>query len=331
MPERTDALVTGQTGTRIAQVALSALDAQRSAEWYQVGLGYLPAGERHPTAPLSAVQGVPDAQVDKVVWLVDRQAGFQLEIFQYSQPPVRPQRADRTHRDIGWTSVGVWVADFDATVQRLRKLNVGPVHNPTGPVGHRRGSALDPDGVLIELLEADPAPPTSAVSAGRNCSVVTRNVRASVPDLDRSLDYFCAAIGLVSTDQTPNVDELHPEPATGVTRSALLAGGDIWLELVEHVDPPGRPRLPDYRISDQGLLNIAIGERTLDGYQALRNRVSAAGFRLHQEIVRERLRIQYVEDADGFSVELGYYDPALDPEQGFEPIDASPMQSRSSS
>jgi catechol 2,3-dioxygenase-like lactoylglutathione lyase family enzyme len=306
--------------TRIVQVALSVLDAKRSAQWYERGLGYLPAGDRHPTAPLSAVQGLPDAQVETVIWLVDRQAFFQLEIFQYNSPPVRPQPIDRSASDIGWTSFGVWVADFNDTLARLRQLGAGPVGDPVGPPGRRRSRAVDPDGIVVDIIEFDVAPPSSTVAGNSHCGVVTRSVSVSVPDLDRSRRYFGTTIGLTPIADPPAADVLHAAPAPGEVRRAVLDGGDIWLELVQHVAPVGRPRRPDYRISDQGVLNIAVGKRTLSDYVELRDRVAAAGYHLHDEIVRDQLRIQYAEDFDKFSVELGFYAPELDEPQGFKPL-----------
>jgi catechol 2,3-dioxygenase-like lactoylglutathione lyase family enzyme len=310
--------------TRIVQVALSAVDAVRSARWYEHGLGYLPAGDRHPTAPLSAVQGLPDAEVEIVVWLVDRQGFFQLEIFQYNSPPPRLQAADRSAADIGWSSFGVWVADFDATLDRLRALGAGPVAAPVGPPGQRRSSAVDPDGIVVEIFEGDPAPPWHTPPVNPRCQVVTRSVTASVSDLERSLAYFSAAIGLTVVTTGPTHDDLHADPEAGEVRRTVLDGGDIWLELVEHVSPSGRPRAAGYRLNDQGLLNIAVGKRTLGEYVELRDRVAAAGYRMHEEIARDRLRIHYAEDADGFSVELGFYAPELDAPQGFLPLPSTP-------
>src|SRR5258705_3933410 len=94
----------------IAQVAISSLDGVRSHDWYARGLGYLPAGGRQPTADLSAVQGVPNAQVASLHWLVDRQEFFQLEIFQYASPDVRPPPADPPASDIGHATVAASVA-----------------------------------------------------------------------------------------------------------------------------------------------------------------------------------------------------------------------------
>jgi catechol 2,3-dioxygenase-like lactoylglutathione lyase family enzyme len=312
------------TPPRIVQIALSVLDASRSAHWYEQGLGYLAAGERHPTAPLSAVQGLPNAEVEIVVWLVDRQGFFQLEIFQYNSPAPRRQPADRRPSDIGWSSFGVWVADFDATLDRLRALEGGPVSAPVGPLGQRRSTAVDPDGIVVEILEADPAPPSRTPPVNEWCSVVTRSVSASVPNLDRSLDYFATAIGLVPVNAGPTHDGLDAAAASGDVRRAVLDGGDIWLELVEHVNPAGRPRPAGAKLNDQGLLNIAVGRRTLEEYLALRDRVAGAGYRMHEEIVRDQLRIHYAEDADSFSVELGFYAPELDGPQGFLPLASAP-------
>jgi catechol 2,3-dioxygenase-like lactoylglutathione lyase family enzyme len=307
----------------IAQVALSSCNGRRCHDWYAAGLGYLPAGVIRPSADLSAVQGVPNARVRDLHWLVDANPFFQLEIFEYASPPVRPQPGDRRASDIGYARIGVWVADFDATLRRLAALGSPPLSAAIGRSGRRRVCVLDPDGVLVELMEDRVPTPDSADSERPQAPVATCSVTASVPDLDRALAYFASAIGLAPVPDlslhTDEHEQLWRLPGARARR-ILLAAGDLWLELIEYTDPLSRPRPADYRISDQGILNIAVAGRTLSAFTRLRDRVAAAGHRLHTEIARDQLHIQYALSPDGFSVELAYFDEAIRAAQGFEPI-----------
>jgi catechol 2,3-dioxygenase-like lactoylglutathione lyase family enzyme len=311
-------------GTGIVQVALSTMDGERSRDWYQQGLGFLPAGSLAPTADMSATQGVAGARVRKLLWLVDSQDFVQLEIFEYSSPPVRPLRADRQPSDIGYARVGVWVADFDSALARLARLGARPVRPLAGPSGARRACVFDPDGIMVELMEDFVPAPRSRPLVRPGAGVALRAVTASVPDLDVSLRFFRDAIGMT---EIPEV-VLHTgaqESAAGrrriPRRRALLAAGQLWLELAQYDAAGGRPRPADYRITDQGILNIAVASRTLDGYRGLRDRVTDAGYQVHAEVARQHLRIQYALDHAGFSVELGYFDAARDPVAGFQPIE----------
>jgi catechol 2,3-dioxygenase-like lactoylglutathione lyase family enzyme len=304
-------------------VAFSTIDGKRSRDWYQQAFGFLPAGSLAPTADLSATQGVADARVRNLLWLVDSQDFVQLEIFEYSSPPVRPLRPDRELSDIGYARVGVWVADFDAALARLARLGARPVGPLTGPAGARRACVFDPDGIMVEVMEDFVPAPRSRPLVRPMAGVALRAVTASVPDLDASLCFFRDAIGMTEVLDVV----LHPagqESAPGYgqpSRRALLAAGQLWLELAQYGTAGGRSRPADYRITDQGILNIAVASRTLEGYLGLRDRVAAAGYRVHAEIAREHLRIQYALDSAGFSVEMGYFDAARDPIAGFRPTD----------
>jgi catechol 2,3-dioxygenase-like lactoylglutathione lyase family enzyme len=311
------------TRTGIAQIALSVLDGQRSHDWYAEGLGLLPAGTLQPTADLSAVQGVPDARVANLLWLVDANPFFQFEIFQYTSPPVRPQPTDRRACDLGYARLGVWVADLDATMERLHALDTTPLTAPVGTAGARRVCVLDPDGVVIELMEDRAPTPDQAPSTRPEATAAARSITVSVADVDAALRYYADAIGLVPvTDFALHTDEheaLWRLPGARANR-ALLAGGDLWLEVVQYTDPVGRPRPVDYRISDQGILNIAVAGRSVAAYEALRDRVVAGGYGVYEPIVRERIRVHYAHGPDGLSVEMSYFDEDLDAKQGFLPL-----------
>ena len=58
--------------------------------------------------------------------------------------------------DIGYTRIGVWVADFDETLARLERLGSPPLSRPGRPAGARRACVRNPDGVFVEIMEDDP-------------------------------------------------------------------------------------------------------------------------------------------------------------------------------
>ena len=120
----------------LCQVAFSVTDLRRTHTWYRDVFGFLPAGRtslnRGPLASL--VQGLPRA-ASTCWWLVDQQEFFQLEIFQFASPPVRPKPVDWRPCDIGYTLVGLHVADFAETLDRLRRRGVEPLTQPIGPRG----------------------------------------------------------------------------------------------------------------------------------------------------------------------------------------------------
>ena len=143
---------------RLNQIALSVVDLRLTERWFREGLGFLPAGGsrlamRTPLA--SRIQGLPKA-ASTCWWLVDRNEVFQLELFQFERPLARLMPADFRPCDIGYTRIGVWVADFDASLRRLEALGTRPLTPALGQRGARRACVRSPDGVFVELMESDP-------------------------------------------------------------------------------------------------------------------------------------------------------------------------------
>ena len=67
--------------------------------------------------PLAAnVQGLPRA-ASTCWWLLGRNSWFQLELFQFDRPMAKLMPADFRPCDIGYTRIGIWVEDFDATMK----------------------------------------------------------------------------------------------------------------------------------------------------------------------------------------------------------------------
>jgi uncharacterized protein YndB with AHSA1/START domain len=98
----------------------------------------------------------------------------------------------------------------------------------------------------------------------------------------------------------------------------------VLAELVQYLDPIGRTRPPGYRISDQGILNIAFGARRRRDHRALYERASATGARANRRPVpMPGAGVLYVNDPDEFSVELLWMSQSLERHFGFTPRPAA--------
>ncbi|HEY5184212.1 MAG TPA: SRPBCC family protein [Actinomycetes bacterium] len=303
------------TEVPLNQIALSVADVQRSQRWYRDVFGYQESGGTNMFIPLlgsDKVQGLPQA-TSTCWWLMDQQEFFQLELFQFSKPTAQPLPADWRPCDIGYTTIGIHVADFDATLKRLARRRTPLLSDPIGEPGTRRVCVRDPDGVLLEAMEDDPRSGDPRARPYADVPVVTRFVTLSVPDLERARRTWSQVLGL------PEVTDvrLHgPEHEAlwglaGATReSFVLRAGDVFIEVVRYLDPVGAPWPPGYRISDHGLLNIALGLPTYDAVTSLVARCEAAGIPPNAPppaTIKPVWSCSYVNDPMGFSIELLYH------------------------
>jgi catechol 2,3-dioxygenase-like lactoylglutathione lyase family enzyme/uncharacterized protein YndB with AHSA1/START domain len=306
------------------QVAFSVVDLAATERWFREGLGFWPAGGSRwmMRGPLSsAVQGLPRA-ASTCWWMVDRNAFFQLEMFQFDRPLARLMAHDFRPCDIGYTRIGVWVADFDQALTRLGRLGSRPLSDPVGPTGARRACVRNPDGVYVEIIEDDPLSGAALTPSRSACPVAVRSVTLSVPDLARSEAFFSDGLGLERSDAALRAPE-H-ESLWGLagarTRDSVFSGGGVLVELVQYLDPVGRPRPSGYRISDQGILNIAFGARSRREHGDLYRRARAAGARENRRPLQTPgAGVVYVNDPDQFSVELLWMSPAREKRWGFTP------------
>jgi short-subunit dehydrogenase len=102
-------------------------------------------------------------------------------------------------------------------------------------------------------------------------------------------------------------------------RTCLWAD-DLLVELVSYSDPPGRPWRDGYRISDLGLLNIAFGFRERAEFEEACRRCSEAGHEGNGPPLRlGAWSVVYVNDDQGFSVELLHVEPWYEGQMGFRP------------
>jgi short-subunit dehydrogenase/catechol 2,3-dioxygenase-like lactoylglutathione lyase family enzyme len=319
-----ESIVYSPAALRLSQIAVSVTDLRRTQRWYRDVLGLEPAGGTNLFAgPLAAmVQGVPRS-ASTCWWLLDRQELFQIELFEFRSPLVRPLPGDWRPCDIGYTTVSFCVDDLDAALARATAAATPPLTPPLGVPGKRRACLRDPEGVLIELMEEDPRGPEPRPRPRTRVAAVARSLTLSVPDLERSARFFGEVLGL---DAAGGVALHGPEHEAlwgleGARRESLLMWADDFLvELVRYLDPVGHPWPPGYRISDQGIVNIAFGFRERGEFDAAHERCLKAGF--HGNAAPLRLgawSVVYVNDDQGFSVELLHVEPWYERQMGFRP------------
>jgi catechol 2,3-dioxygenase-like lactoylglutathione lyase family enzyme len=309
----------------VNQIAFSVIDLRLTERWFREGCGLLPAGGNRRMmrgAIASRVQGLPDV-ASTCWWLVARNPWVQLEFFQFEQPIAALMPHDARPCDTGYRRIGLAVADFDATLERLARLGTTPLSAPIGAAGSRRACVRSPDGVFVELMEDDPLP-TGAAPGRENCRTAIRSVTLSVPDLERTVAFFGGALGLPTAGHAlhgPEHEALWNLPGAQ-SRSAVFVAGDVLVEAVQYLYPAARPWPEGYRISDQGILNIAFGARSRADHTEIFDRAVAGGARPNCKPVHlPGAGVVYVNDPQGFSVEILWLKPGNgDRKWGFEPL-----------
>ncbi len=306
----------------VAQFALSTSDMPRATQLYCDVLGCLKAGGLVIWGDfLARLQRVPDPAA-ALWWLIDRQDFVQLEIWGYTRPVPRPLPLDWRPCDIGYTRMTFHVDDFDGVLARLPTMGLSTMTDPRGPDGDRRVCFRDHDGFIIELNERDPIPdarPPRWPESG--CAV--RSVSLSVPDLDKARRFWVETLALEVIDasllHTPAMEELWGLPAARA-ETLLLRAGDQLIELQQYHDPAPRPRPDGYLLSDVGILNIALGYRTRDAFSAAFTRLLDNGYTANVMPNDEGpFTSSYVNDDQGFSLEIFHCAPEVDQFLGFMP------------
>lgn len=305
------------------QIAMSVTDLRRTHAWYRRIFGFVAAGGTSAFKGYLAekVQGVKGA-ASTCWWLLDRQDYFQLELFEFERPEVRALASDWRLCDIGYGMVGMVCDDFDGVLQRLEEQGTATLTAVMGESGERRVCVRDPEGVLLELLEADPLANQAVVTARGNVPVTVRSITVSVADLQKSREFFVDVLGLMVVQDFNLHSSEHEQlwGLTGARREQLLLRADgVLVELVQYLDPVGRPQAEDYRISDQGLLNIALGFRCYREFSNVHKRCLAAGIKGNwRALPLGAWSVVYVNDEQGFSVELLHVAPWYDGNMGFK-------------
>ena len=290
----------------ICQVAFSAVDARTLLSWYQNAFGLLYSGTALFGGPLATrVQGI-GRNLSVCRWLVDSQDFFQLEFFAFVNPKTRKRPPNDRFSDLGYRMIGIHVSDFDAAVARLRKLRSVP--RIVGDPSARIACVRDPEGNWVEIFERDPLEGLAPEKARTEVDATVRSVTLSVPNLDAASKTWIEGFGLSES----------PRPLHGAEHEALwglvgarrkarvVQAGGVLLELVEYETPTPSPHPTDYQISDQGIMNVALGFSSATEFDAFFERAEAVGCHPNgKPLDLGVFKVMYVnEPVGGESVEL---------------------------
>jgi len=292
---------------RCCQVALSTMNLTKSLEWYQHALGFLPAGERRHRegSTFAAVAGLPEAAFD-VACVVGGQPMLQIEMFEFARPIMRRLPAGWRRCDLGYSAIGVHCPDFDRALSRCLLPGTSPLPPSMGALGARRACVQDPDGILVELFEDHSLDDRASATNGLPSIV---SVTVSVQDLAAAYDFWVGALGFSAVADAVLHDPEHEalwRLDGAASDSMLLNAGSFVIELVEYRGSRGRRRPAGYLISDQGLLNVAVGFDDKHEFECSYNRAVERGFRGYTEpwTVPGVATVVYLSDAEGLTVEL---------------------------
>jgi catechol 2,3-dioxygenase-like lactoylglutathione lyase family enzyme len=320
------------SGLALTQIALvGAVGHRETSAWYQDVLGFADAGSTAFAGPeIAEVQGIDVPNVSlELSWLVDRNEFFQLELFQYLEPKSRPRRRDQSPSDVGYNMVTLNVSDFDGTLDRLARHDVELLTSPAGSPGDRRVCIRDPSGNILEIVETDIRPIGTDTRQRPGIEAAVCAVRVSVPDLSRARRFFVDGLGLLPAHIALHAPE-H-EALWGLkgahAENLVLTAGNLYLELVEYLNPRPRPWPDEYQLSDLGIMNIALGSRSPEPYQRVLAKVIEDGHTAHRELsVSPHMSVTYVSSDDGFSVELMFMGHESDRDFGFLPLFSPPTE-----
>ncbi len=149
---------------RLTHIGICVSDLERSLRYYRDLLGFAYehelSVEGEPSDTLLRLRGVNL----RAVYLT--RDGLRIELLYFASPPAPPART-RVMNERGLTHLSFRVADLDATLDALRAagervLEETVIRFPEVQSG--AGMVVDPDGQLIELVQApgDPAAPPRA-------------------------------------------------------------------------------------------------------------------------------------------------------------------------
>ena len=284
----------------LSQVAFSIKDPQKMRRFYCDLLGFRPAGGtrrfRGPTA--SKIQGLPDV-ASTCRWYVDGTEFFQFEMFEFENPKPRPKPAGWRPCDIGYTRITLSVFGLDAVLARLAEAGYPAIAGTMEIDGKKRACVNDPEGVFVELVEASPG------ELAPGYPVAFKSVALSVPDLEKSRHFLADVLGVSPVPDRPVArDELWALPGA-ISYASLFRLGGREIELYQYHDPVPASWPQDYRLSDLGLLNIALGFRSKRELKKVYKLALASGYRANSRIFDFVFgSCVYLSDDNDFSIEL---------------------------
>lgn len=292
----------------ICQVAIVSKQAKLLRSWYCDMFGFLPASQTIFAGPLATrVQGVPK-DLNFCYWAVDGKRQFQLEFFNFISPKVNTKPDNWQPYDHGYNIIGIHSWDFEQTIVRLQASEACQLSDVKGEQGQRWLMVTDPDGNYVEVTEADPLAEKDKVYPEIPATV--RYVRMSVADINQAKLLWQSSFGLTenSSAQLPRYhDEVLFPKQDPSYQQCLLQGQGILLELRQYTQPIAQPRLATHNVTDQGIMNIAIGADSAPDWNdyynsALQQQCQSNGKPLDAAI----FKVMYVNEPNKENIEILY-------------------------
>jgi catechol 2,3-dioxygenase-like lactoylglutathione lyase family enzyme len=292
----------------ICQVALSVTDRERSLAWYE-NLGFEHSGSMGPLGgdvPARLV-GLPAALV-RIEWALPRDPMTQFELIQFLEPQPRKLFPERNLLNAGYGLVSIVAPDFSKALAVLRAA--GSLVGVSGTEGSRSIWTRDPDGVAVEIMERDPLGEPPAARGAAHLSSI-RSVALTVEDLGKAARFWTETVGLTACP--PGQFAFNPFPADlcgGVARweQETVKGGSMLLRLLSPRGAPVIAKPADYRLSDVGILNVAVIFDTREPFDALLGRFRSKGYPLAvaSPMELEGGATMYGHDDQRNSIEMGF-------------------------
>ena len=225
--------------------------------------------------------------------------------------PVEHRNIDRKPhamrvQDPGTTTLVLLVRDLEAAARALPPASHEPARRVTAYGGTATAMTVTVPGAhLVELLQLDPLPQTTAAA---DANVIGAWVRVTVEDLERTMRLYRDAFGLPFTEMGVtsaafgNLIGENGGAAKVRVAAATLPGTGMRLEFLE-VTGVGRHRLAA-RIQDPGAARLQLTVRNIDqAMSALRNAgpstVASNGI-----ITQPQYRVAVVSDLNGLFLVL---------------------------
>ena len=289
----------------------SVANVEKSAAFYHNVFGLELNGELRPPNANPMVLGLVGAQGAqfRAATFKIPGAAFGLELTEFTGIPTHPAKPN--HWDPGAADLALRVRDVDAAFAALKKAGAPIISLPGMPVKIGPPTAKvrsvfvrDPDGYILEVIQADPIPVDAPAGL-----VVGATMGLTVGDTEKTLASYRDILGMdikagAAFGGNQAILDMVGAPSGQVKQSAgTVPGSTARIEFYEFKDVTRTPfRL---RIPDPGSPALSLRVSDLD---TLVKRVKAAGLKIittgGEPVNMGASRNVFVEDPNGVAVEL---------------------------
>lgn len=256
---------------KLVQLALTTRDLPAALRFHAEIFGFSNAGGIPIWGSPMRLQGLDSSARAMMWWLLDGQDFFQIELFAHSEPFPQAKAEDWRPNDLGWVRFGIYAPSVNAVKQALSAWSVSLIGERRDEKGSHRIVFTDPTtSAMIEVIEDDTV---------ERCTVAY--VTYSTADIESSRRFYGETLGLPLLDR--NLLHLGRDEALWGLDGAETDGFVVetpgpWIEIVQYRNPVGRPKSANARITDLGIMNVALGAADEDAVRGMIMKVQAEGY-----------------------------------------------------